>query len=256
VLAPYIAVAEALEKDGHTQRTEYNEFTEQVGGMSEYLLRASTDDDASLDALTALRELQDDLEKLQRTAEFRYNMAKEGAAEAEFKIDYADQILKSRTSTASLAALTMTSATIWEIQGAHDDLQRIFGSLQVARDDYAALNEMIKPDLEFARSWRDHLKSCIKGRESKAFLKFVHDEVTAIRTGLTTVARSGGASAGLRVAIDYLEAAQQASDLEVTLDKVRWSLSFLQGMPDAGFAPARLVLLQFRLENHPTIDSY
>ena len=88
--------------------------------------------------------------------------------------------------------------------------------------------------------------------KSEAFLKSVHDEVAAIRTELMTMARSGGVSAGVRVAIDDLKVAQHTTDLEVALESVKGSLSVLNGSPPHLYM--RLWFLQSRLQAPPESD--
>jgi hypothetical protein len=73
-------------------------------------------------------------------------------------------------------------------------------------------------------------------------------ELASIRKELMTMAKGGGASAGVLVAIDYLKAAQRANDAAVALDAVKSSLSVLDGISGVFHVKARLSLLQGKLE--------
>lgn len=63
-----------------------------------------------------------------------------------------------------------------------------------------------------------------------------------------TMARRGGVSAGVLVAIDHLKVAQGANDSAVALQAVKHSLSVLQGVSGIAHLTARLLLLQSKLE--------
>jgi hypothetical protein len=73
-------------------------------------------------------------------------------------------------------------------------------------------------------------------------------ELASIRKELMTMAKGGGASAGVLVAIDYLKAAQRANDPAVALDAVTRSLDILHGISGVGHVVGRLWFLQRKLE--------
>jgi hypothetical protein len=73
-------------------------------------------------------------------------------------------------------------------------------------------------------------------------------ELASIRKDLMTMAKGGGASAGVLVAIDYLKVAQGANNAAVAFDAVTRSLSFLHGISGVDDVAGRLWLLQRKLE--------
>ena len=77
-------------------------------------------------------------------------------------------------------------------------------------------------------------------------MSFVHKEAAAIRTDLMAI--GGRKSAGVLVAIDELEVAQQTTEPTVALQAVKTSLSVLQGISGTRHLHPRLKLLQDRLE--------
>jgi hypothetical protein len=158
VLSTYIDIAEALEQDSRDQRIEYAQFTDQFIDLSDALSDVLLDEDASRAAILSLQTLNVDLESLHRDVVQRFNMTRDGLAEAEAKLSYAKRIFSSQAAQVGLAVATSTTVTIWEIQGAHDDLQRIIGHLRPAVDDYAELKAMVEADVEFTRNWQIFLQ--------------------------------------------------------------------------------------------------
>ena len=74
------------------------------------------------------------------------------------------------------------------------------------------------------------------------------NEAASIRSELMAIAGRGPASAGVRVAIDYLKTAQEQNSLSVVLEQVGHSISVLHGIADGAHATKRLLALQKQLQ--------
>jgi exonuclease VII small subunit len=113
------------------------------------------------------------------------------------------------------------------------------GFLIEARDDAGRVEAWARSKWYYAKDILD---------SANLPLKRAMNEVASIRNDLMTMAKRGGVSAGVLVAIDYLKVAQGANDSAVALQAVKHSLSVLQGISGIAHLTARLSFLQGKLE--------
>lgn len=113
------------------------------------------------------------------------------------------------------------------------------GFLVNARDDAGRVESWARSKWHYAKDIVD---------TANLPLRRAIDKAASIRNDLMAMAKQERPSAGVLVAIDYLNVAQKSSDVSVALKAVKSSLSVLEGLSGVAQPRMRLLVLKNTLE--------